>query len=152
MKDEPVMPRRAFIRATATMAAATPAMASALSALGAEPTQHTPNHPADDATTLAEVPDMQDNKLTIERRGQVVLLGINRPAAQNRVDPDIFRALARAFHDCDHDPSLRAAVLFGHGIAPLAISVDNKEAVTLISKGEKVFRERFYYDPKQMRG
>jgi large subunit ribosomal protein L25 len=32
------------------------------------------------------------------------------------------------------------AVLFGHGIAPLAISLDNKETVTHIAKGEKVFR------------
>lgn len=32
------------------------------------------------------------------------------------------------------------AVLFGHGIAPLAITLDNKETVTHIAKGEKVFR------------
>jgi large subunit ribosomal protein L25 len=35
------------------------------------------------------------------------------------------------------------AVLFGHGREPLAITLDAKEAVTHISKGEKVFRLDF---------
>ncbi|OWV87839.1 enoyl-CoA hydratase [Rhizobium sp. R635] len=56
-----------------------------------------------------------NTKLTIERRDQVVLFGLNRPDAENRVDPETFQALAKAFYDYDHDPSLRAAVLFGHG-------------------------------------
>ncbi|MBE7209447.1 MAG: crotonase/enoyl-CoA hydratase family protein [Gluconacetobacter diazotrophicus] len=55
------------------------------------------------------------NKITIERRGQVMLIGINRPYIHNRVDPEAFRALARAYHDYDRDDSVRAAVLFGHG-------------------------------------
>jgi enoyl-CoA hydratase/carnithine racemase len=53
--------------------------------------------------------------LTIERRGQVAVFGLNRPAVQNRVDPETFQAMAKAFFDYDHDPSLRAAILFGHG-------------------------------------
>jgi enoyl-CoA hydratase len=49
------------------------------------------------------------------RHGQVALFGINRPQIQNRIDPVTFRGLATAYYDYDHDPSLRAAVLFGHG-------------------------------------
>jgi enoyl-CoA hydratase len=54
-------------------------------------------------------------KLSIERRGQIVLFGINRPYIQNRIDPETFEKLAEAYYQYDHDPSLRAAILFGHG-------------------------------------
>ncbi len=66
-------------------------------------------------TRLDEVPLASGAKLSVERRGQVVLLGINRPANQNRVDPETFELLAEAYYRYNHDPSLRAAVLFGHG-------------------------------------
>jgi enoyl-CoA hydratase len=66
-------------------------------------------------THLAEVPLASRATLTVERRGQVALFGINRPQIQNRIDPVTFRGLATAYYDYDHDPSLRAAVLFGHG-------------------------------------
>jgi enoyl-CoA hydratase len=67
------------------------------------------------ATTFRETPLSSGAKLTTERRGQIVLLGINRPYVQNRIDPETFERLAEAYYRYDHDPSLRAAVLFGHG-------------------------------------
>jgi enoyl-CoA hydratase/carnithine racemase len=33
----------------------------------------------------------------------------------NHVDPETFYGLAKAYHDFDSDPTLRAAVLYGHG-------------------------------------
>lgn len=53
--------------------------------------------------------------VTVERRNQIVLIGLNRPAFENRVDPSTFSQLGKALFDYDNDPSLRAAVLFGHG-------------------------------------
>jgi enoyl-CoA hydratase len=67
------------------------------------------------ATTMADIPASATAKITIERRGEIVLIGINRPNIQNRLDPEAYLALAKAYYDYDHDPSLRAAVLFGHG-------------------------------------
>ena len=64
---------------------------------------------------LEDVPAGPNTKLTIERRGQIVLIGINRPYIQNRIDPETFEKLAEAYYQYDHDPSLRAAILFGHG-------------------------------------
>jgi enoyl-CoA hydratase len=64
------------------------------------------------ATTL---PLSSGAKVTIERRGQIVLIGIDRPYIQNRIDPEAFEKLAEAYYQYDHDPSLRAAILFGHG-------------------------------------
>ncbi|MGB3124876.1 MAG: crotonase/enoyl-CoA hydratase family protein [Pseudomonas sp.] len=65
--------------------------------------------------TMVDIPTSASHKITVERRGEIVLIGINRPAIQNRLDPEAYLALAKAYYDYDHDPSLRAAVLFGHG-------------------------------------
>src|SRR5271156_3361178 len=54
-------------------------------------------------------------KVTVERRDELVLIGLNRPDFYNRVDPDTLSALARAYFEYDNDDALRAAVLFGHG-------------------------------------
>jgi enoyl-CoA hydratase len=70
---------------------------------------------ARDMVTMKEIPYHADETVTIERRGHVVLIGINRPAVNNRIDPDTYRKLGRAYYDYECDPSLRAAVLFGHG-------------------------------------
>jgi enoyl-CoA hydratase len=67
------------------------------------------------AVTMAETPIGAASKVTVERRGQIVLIGINRPSIQNRVDPETYLGLAKAYYQYEHDPSLRAAVLFGHG-------------------------------------
>jgi enoyl-CoA hydratase len=67
------------------------------------------------AVTIHDVPLSSGAKLTIERRAQIVLFGINRPYIENRIDPETFEALAEAYYRYDHDPTLRAAVLFGHG-------------------------------------
>jgi enoyl-CoA hydratase len=68
-----------------------------------------------DQVKMADIPRSSATKVTVERRGQIVLIGINRPYIHNRVDPETYNGLARAFYQYDHDPSLRAAVLFGHG-------------------------------------
>jgi enoyl-CoA hydratase/carnithine racemase len=121
MDKEPVIARRELIKATATIGAVVPAIAAATSAIGAEPAQQTQIaqqpaiEPVAQSTTLAEVPLGPNTKLTIERRGQVALFGLNRPTIQNRVDPETFQALAKTLYDYDHDASLRAAILFGHG-------------------------------------
>ncbi|TWB06528.1 enoyl-CoA hydratase-related protein [Bradyrhizobium stylosanthis] len=67
------------------------------------------------STRMADIPYGPQTKITIERKGQIVLIGINRPTIDNRLDPDATESLARAYYDYDRDPSLRAAVLFGHG-------------------------------------
>jgi enoyl-CoA hydratase len=64
---------------------------------------------------MAETPLGAASKVTVERRGQIVLIGINRPSIQNRVDPETYLGLAKAYYQYEHDLSLRAAVLFGHG-------------------------------------
>jgi enoyl-CoA hydratase len=103
--------RRGFLEIAATLGGAS-TLGALLNIAGA---QDTPQQSDVPATTLQDVPFNSDTKLTIERRGQIVLLGINRPYIQNRIDPETFEKLAEAYYQYDHDPSLRAAILFGHG-------------------------------------
>jgi enoyl-CoA hydratase/carnithine racemase len=70
---------------------------------------------AQPATTLADVPLGPAVTLTVERRGDIVLVGLNRPFIQNRIDPPTRLRLAETFYQYEHDASLRALVLFGHG-------------------------------------
>lgn len=110
------------MKRAATIATAVPALVAATSALGNESGQHTQaggqassSATAPLPTTLAEVPINADSRITIARRDQLALLGLNRPQAGNRIDPAMFQALAKALYDYDNDPSLRVAILFGHG-------------------------------------
>src|SRR5262245_23665985 len=83
---------------------------AALTAVAA--TVRAQNPPADPVTTLNDIPL---GTITVERRAEVVLVGLNRPQIQNRIDPPTRVKLAQTFYQYDHDPSLRALVLFGHG-------------------------------------
>ena len=97
--------RRALLKSAAAAAVA----ATAATRVGAQ----TPA--AEPVTTLADVPLAAGATVTVERRGQVVLVGINRPSIQNRIDPPTRLRLGEVLYQYEHDPSLRALVLFGHG-------------------------------------
>jgi enoyl-CoA hydratase/carnithine racemase len=54
-------------------------------------------------------------KVTTERRGHVLLIGLDRAAKKNAFDLPMYEALASAYGDYDRDDALRCAVLFAHG-------------------------------------
>jgi enoyl-CoA hydratase/carnithine racemase len=66
-------------------------------------------------TTLGDVPLSNSAPITVERRGDIVLIGINRTSMRNRLDGPTRRRMGEVFYGYEHDASLRAAVLFGHG-------------------------------------
>jgi enoyl-CoA hydratase len=47
---------------------------------------------------LEDVPATPNTKVTVERRGQVVLIGVNRPYIQNRIDPETYEELTEAYY------------------------------------------------------
>lgn len=101
-------------------------------------------HHAD--TKIADIPPSPTAKITVERRGEIVLIGINRPYVYNRIDPETFVGLARALYQYDHDPSLRAAVLFGHGENfSRGIDVDAYQA--FLATGRPLFADPYIIDP-----
>ncbi|MFN7916884.1 MAG: enoyl-CoA hydratase-related protein [Vicinamibacterales bacterium] len=98
--------RRALMKSAAMVAVAATARAQtpAAQAPGTEP-----------QTTLQDIPLTPANTVTAERRGDIVLVGLNRPGIQNRIDPPTRLKLGELYYQYEHDPSLRALVLFGHG-------------------------------------
>jgi enoyl-CoA hydratase len=114
MGNSRMVERRSVLKAAAafgglsTLAIITPAVSGAVQE-SEIPTTASPEVRLEDVLTGS------NTKLTIERRGQIVLFGINRPYIQNRIDPETFEKLAEAYYQYDHDPSLRAAILFVHG-------------------------------------
>jgi enoyl-CoA hydratase/carnithine racemase len=59
--------------------------------------------------------DGTTDKVTVERRGHVLLIGVNRPEKRNAWDVDVVRAVAQAYTDLAADDDLRVGVVFGHG-------------------------------------
>src|SRR4051812_10273478 len=88
---------------------------TALLAIAATTRAHAQAPPAEPQTTLADAPLAPSVTITAERRGDIVLVGLNRPFIQNRLDPPTRARLGETFYHYEHDPSLRALVLFGHG-------------------------------------
>ncbi|HEY4876695.1 MAG TPA: enoyl-CoA hydratase-related protein, partial [Puia sp.] len=70
---------------------------------------------SNDKINMVDIPLSADARITVERRGQIVLIGINRPDMFNHINPVTFYGLSKAYYDFDNDTSLRAAILFGHG-------------------------------------
>ena len=56
-----------------------------------------------------------EGRVTTERHGHVLLIGLDRIAKRNAFDKAMLRALGEAYGELDRDPDLRAGVLFAHG-------------------------------------
>src|SRR6266702_4293349 len=57
----------------------------------------------------------QEGRVTIERQGHVLLIGLDRVAKRNAFDQAMLNALALAYAELEHDDELRCGVLFAHG-------------------------------------
>ena len=53
--------------------------------------------------------------ISVERRGAVLLVGLNRPQKRNAFDVGMFVAIGRAWAELDRDDALRCGVLHAHG-------------------------------------
>ena len=58
---------------------------------------------------------MDYTRITVETRGHVCLMGLNRPEKQNAFDLEMYNELAHAYGELDRNPELRCGVLFAHG-------------------------------------
>jgi enoyl-CoA hydratase len=53
--------------------------------------------------------------VTLERRGHVLLMGLNRPEKRNAFNTELLFDLGRAYETLERDDDLRCGVLFAHG-------------------------------------
>ena len=58
---------------------------------------------------------MEYTKITVERKGRVLLMGLNRPEKMNAFDLDMYMELAQAYGELSRDDELFCGVLFAHG-------------------------------------
>ena len=70
-----------------------------------------------------------------ERRGNILLVTIDRPEARNAVNSEVSTLLGRALHEADTDPEIRAVVVTGAGEQSFCAGADLKA----ISRGEDIF-------------
>lgn len=55
------------------------------------------------------------DKMTIERRGHLLLIGLNNPDKYNAYEPEMHEAISQAYYELDQDDELRCGVLYSHG-------------------------------------
>jgi len=79
-----------------------------------------------------------EGTITMERRGALLLVGIDRPAKRNGFTPRMFRELAQAYTLLDDDPSLRVGVLFAHG-EHFTAGLDLPAIAPAMQNGEKLW-------------
>jgi enoyl-CoA hydratase len=58
---------------------------------------------------------MNEKKITVERRGHVLLVGLNRPEKMNAFDVEMYLEMSTALGELDRDRELRCGLLFAHG-------------------------------------
>jgi enoyl-CoA hydratase/carnithine racemase len=61
------------------------------------------------------VPVMSEGRIRLERRGHVLLVGLDRAAKRNAFDLPLWDGLCRAYGELDRDDELRAGVLHAAG-------------------------------------
>lgn len=62
-----------------------------------------------------EPPSPTAGTVSLERRGHVLVIGLDRPAKRNAFDLPLWDALCRAYGELESDPELRVGVLHAHG-------------------------------------
>src|SRR5437588_12316116 len=66
-----------------------------------------------DSSTAIE--STRETAVTVERRGHILLMGLNRPAKRNAFNLAMLDQLAVAYHELETDDDIRCGVLFAHG-------------------------------------
>ncbi len=77
-----------------------------------------------------------EGTISTERRGALLLIGINRPAKYNGFTPRMFRELGEAYTLLDDDESLRVGVLHAFG-KHFTAGLDLPTIAPLMQRGEK---------------
>jgi enoyl-CoA hydratase/carnithine racemase len=58
---------------------------------------------------------MTDSRVTVDRDGHILLIGLNRPDKRNAADMQLLEELSLAYGQLERDPEIRCALVFAHG-------------------------------------
>ncbi len=81
-----------------------------------------------------------EGRITLETRGHVLLMGLDRAHKRNAFGPELLRGLSEAYARLEREADLRCGVLFGHGTTFTA-GLDLAVVGPLVARGEKMFPE-----------
>jgi len=56
-----------------------------------------------------------ESKITVEQRGHILMIGLNRPAKRNAFDVEMLEQLAAAYTELENSDEIRCGVLFAEG-------------------------------------
>src|SRR2546427_29872 len=87
-----------------------------------------------------------ETAVTVERRGHVLLMGLNRPAKRNAFNLAMIDQLAAAYYELETDEDLRCGVLFAHG-DDFTGGLDLAEVGPLVREGRLDFSRLGRRDP-----
>lgn len=79
-----------------------------------------------------------DGQITVEERGRLLLIGIDRPEKRNGFTPKMFAALSAAYTRLDEEDGLWVGVVFGHG-AHTTAGLELPKFVAAMQAGEDPF-------------
>lgn len=74
------------------------------------------------------------DELVVERRGQILVVRLNRPDARNALTPGLLKGIGAAMVDAESDPEIRAVVLTGTGDRAFCAGMDLRS----FASGEKM--------------
>src|SRR6266513_1268393 len=97
-----------------------------------------------DPSTAVE--STRETAVTVERRGHVLLMGLNRPAKRNAFNLAMIDQLAAAYYDLEADDEIRCGVLFAHG-DHFTGGLDLEEVGPLVREGRLNFAGPGRRDP-----
>src|SRR5215217_3550006 len=77
------------------------------------------------------------DKVLYEKRDRIAYVTINRPEAQNAVDPDVHRGMVEVWRDFRDDDAVDVAILTGSGDEAFCAGADLKEYIPpIIQSGD----------------
>lgn len=112
--------------------------------LGAAQAQTAPQR---STTQPGPVPaNAKPGRVAVEKRGAILLIGMDRVDAQNRFDPPIVIGLGKAYYQLDHDDELRVGILYGLG-PDFSLGLDVPAFIAALASGVLPPKDPDYIDP-----
>src|SRR4030042_6979398 len=84
----------------------------------------------------------ENNKLLEEKRGDVLILFLNRPEQGNSLDRELFKRLKDIFEEIKWDESVKVVILTGSGDKYFCGGIDLKERSNMNEQEILLYREK----------
>lgn len=89
---------------------------------------------------------MSEQRVTVERDGHVLLMGLNRADKKNAFDIEMYIELAKAYGQLERDPDIFCGVVFAHG-DNFTAGLDMLKWAPVISSGKNIELPEGAIDP-----